>query len=112
KQLLQARGASIIAAGPALSAHAHALAWRLNDYLGNLGNTIVPLADDSAWPDTGAAAVAPKNLASLIAAMRAGDVATLVMLDVNPVYGSPVAAGFRRALEGVNFTAHMGLYPD
>ena len=115
-QLLQARGASIIAVGPALSARAHALAWRLNEYLGNLGNTVVPQADDSCWPDAGSPdgspAASPKDLASLIAAMRAGKVSTLVMLDANPVYGSPVAAGFRHAVKTVDFTVHMGLYPD
>ncbi len=115
-QLLRARGAGVIAAGPALSVQAHVWAWRLNEHLGNLGTTVLPLARDSAWPDSGAAESArrlsPESLAALTHAMRAGEVKTLLMLDANPVHESPAALGFAAAMESVECTAHMGLYPD
>ena len=129
-QLRSTPGACVVAPGHSLSPRAHLMAWRINAHLGNLGQTIIPtaqqlpteprLALQSAGAEaagTGAAGigtsgVSPGTLNELVDAMRDGAVRTLIMLDVNPVYDSPGALDFAGALSKIPFSVHMGLYRD
>ncbi len=52
------------------------------------------------------------DLPHLVAAMRAGQVDLLVMLEVNPAYDAPADLGFADALKHVRHCVHLGLYAD
>ncbi len=100
-------GASIVAVGRRQPARVHALAHALNERLGNLGKTVVHI------PPVAAESVDhTESLAELVAAMRAGEVDTLLMTGVNPVYTAPADLSFVTALAKVPFKAHHGLYLD
>ncbi|WP_256977472.1 4Fe-4S dicluster domain-containing protein [Bordetella genomosp. 10] len=94
-------GNAVLVAGPSLPAEAHALAWAINARLGAVGKFVTPVSVRS-----------PAGLGALVEAMRAGDVETLMVLDVNPVYDAPGKAAFADALRRVPWSMHVGLYRD
>jgi molybdopterin-containing oxidoreductase family iron-sulfur binding subunit len=104
-------GACVVVAGESQPPAVHALAHALNQALGNVGNTV-------AYTET--VEVEPvdlsESLRSLVAAIEAGQIHTLLIVGVNPVYTVPADIPFRGALEaltkGSNFTGHLGLYDD
>ena len=78
----------------------------MNATLGN-GGTVIEYSDPvEKVPGEDA------SLAQLVAAMRAGSVDLLVMLDVNPAYDAPADLEFRAALKQVSHAVHLGLYVD
>ncbi|MGP1613537.1 MAG: 4Fe-4S dicluster domain-containing protein [Pollutimonas bauzanensis] len=101
-QLRAAQGASLLAPGPALSMASHELAWRLNQHLGNIGKTVIAVADQGQ----------PAGLAELVDAMFKDEVQVLAMLGSNPGYDAPAALDFSGALGHVPCSVHMGLYRD
>jgi len=119
-RLRDAPGACVVAPGHSLSGRGHLLAWQINAHLGNLGKTVIPLAQElpsaaagiAEGGDGGGPSVSPRSLASLADAMRQGRVDTLLMLDVNPVYDAPGELDFPQALRRVSCSVHMGLYRD
>ena len=85
--------------GPDQPAELHALALAMNEALGARGITfdlIEPVAHD---PVDQAA-----SLRALIAAMQAGQVANLLIVDSNPAFTAPATWGFAKALERVAFS--------
>jgi MoCo/4Fe-4S cofactor protein with predicted Tat translocation signal len=102
------RGASIVAAGDGQPAAVHALAHAINQALGNVGRTVFYTEPVEAGPaDQGA------SLRQLAADMDAGKVATLVILDANPVYSAPADLKFDERLMGkVPLRIHLGLHHD
>ena len=52
------------------------------------------------------------SLATLVTAMRAGKVDTLLVMDANPAYDAPVDLDFTNALKAVRHLWHLGLYRD
>ena len=101
--LRSARGQSIVVTGAAQPAAEHAAVHRLNAALGNAGHTVT-------YTDPVLATAAP--LAELVAAMAAGEVSVLLMLDTNPVYTAPAELGFTAALGRVALKIHAGSYVD
>jgi molybdopterin-containing oxidoreductase family iron-sulfur binding subunit len=86
------RGSGLVVAGPRQPAEVHAAVQALNARLGNVGTTVTyhePV--DAALPDR-------KSLADLVAALNAGQVATLVVLGGNPVYDAPADLDFTSAM--------------
>ncbi|HVV92308.1 MAG TPA: 4Fe-4S dicluster domain-containing protein [Hyphomicrobiales bacterium] len=100
--LMRAKGHALVLAGPTQPPEIHALAHRMN---GQLQAPVEVYADPLAGE--GAA-----DLASLVAAMRAGTVDALVILDANPVYDAPADLGFAAALRRVPLVVHAGPYRD
>ncbi len=97
------RGESLVVAGRYASpALADAVA-RLNDAAGNTGRTVFHTEPVVA---TGA------GLADLVAAIDAGAVDTLLLLDTNPAYDAPGSLRFPEALARVGRRIHAGLYVD
>ncbi len=101
--LRAAHGAGIVTIGtwqpPALQEAVH----RLNARLGNLGQTVfytVPSLTSGA------------GVAALADDMRDGKVRAVIMLDTNPVYGTPAALGFADALARVPLKLHAGSHVD
>ncbi len=101
--LASARGRSIVVAGAAQPAAVQEAAHRLNAVLGNAGHTV---------GYTAPVAASPESLASLVDAMRAGQVHTLLTLDTNAVYDAPGDLAFADALNQVALRVHAGPYAD
>jgi molybdopterin-containing oxidoreductase family iron-sulfur binding subunit len=99
------RGASLVVAGRRQPALVHALAHALNDALGNIGET-VEYRREKETPPTG-------SLKDLAGAMGRGEVKTLVLLGVNPVYDAPADLGFAELLFNPDNTKiHLGTHVD
>lgn len=105
RDLAQHPKASVVIAGEEQPAIVHALAHAINAALDNVGRTIFY---------TEPVEVAPTNqiesLRELVAAMAAGTVDTLLILESNPVYTGPADFDFAAHLAQVNFTIHNSLY--
>lgn len=100
-------GSSLILAGEQQPPEIHALAHWMNDYLGNVGQTVEYTA-----PVVANATNQLASLRELTDAMHAGQVGALLILGGNPVYDAPTDLDFAGALSSVQFTAHLGLHED
>ncbi len=100
KDLLRARGKSLILAGRRQPAELHALVAALNAALGNTGASV----SYKILPDAAPGGTA--ELKALVEAMKGRKVAALVILGGNPVYNAPADFGFEAALGTVDFTVH------
>jgi MoCo/4Fe-4S cofactor protein with predicted Tat translocation signal len=109
--LLAHKGSSLIVVGKYQPALAHALAHVLNAALGNIGATVE--YKPSALPALNAAdgkTMAPSSeaLAELAAALDAGQVETLVVLDANPAFAAPADAALASKLGKAKHLIHLG----
>ncbi len=108
-------GRGLILVGDGQPPLVHALAHALNDQLGNVGETLT-----YSEPVLARSVDQTQELRDLVRDMEAGQVDTLVMLGVNPVYDSPADIPFRQALlkrDDQNrfvlpMRIHNGLYED
>lgn len=107
RDLQNNRGACLVTAGAQQPAAVHALVHAMNETLGNAGNTVIYTAPVVADPgdQTG-------SLAELAADMLAGNVQTVVIMGVNPVYSAPGDLNFATALLNVPNRIYWGLYED
>jgi len=94
-------GKAVVVPGPALPADLHALVWAINAQLGAVGKLVTPIP-----------VRAPSGLGTLMQAMRAGTVDTLLILDANPVYDAPGNVAFADVLRQVRWSMHVGLHRD
>ncbi|MGI4976437.1 MAG: TAT-variant-translocated molybdopterin oxidoreductase [Janthinobacterium lividum] len=101
--LAASRGRSIVTAGAAQPAGVQEGVHRLNAALGSAGSAVAYTAP---------VATRAESLASLVDAMHAGQVHTLLMLDTNAVYDAPGDLGFADALNQVELRIHAGPYAD
>jgi molybdopterin-containing oxidoreductase family iron-sulfur binding subunit len=102
KDLLANRGKGLIVAGPRQPAPVHAAVCALNTYLGNTGTTVsYHETKDAALPSVG-------SLASVVSAMKAGAVQTLVILGGNPVFDAPIDLDFAAAMAKVPHSIALG----
>jgi MoCo/4Fe-4S cofactor protein with predicted Tat translocation signal len=106
-ELADARGAGLVAAGDRLSVAAQAVALRINAHLGAVGQTVRVVAEPDADRPTHAEAIR-----MLTDALDAGEVDTLVLLGVNPVYDAPADLAFGEALAKAGCVIHVGHYVD
>ncbi len=102
KDLLANRGKGLIVAGERQPAVVHAAVCALNMYLGNTGRTV------SYFETKDAALPSVSSLASLVSAMKAGVVQTLVVLGGNPVFDAPADLDFASALAKVPHSIALG----
>jgi MoCo/4Fe-4S cofactor protein with predicted Tat translocation signal len=109
KDLLNARGKSVVIVGDHQSPVLHALAHVINAKLGNVGNTVSYTDSVDANPIN-----QTESLRDLVADMRAGKVDLLVILGGNPAYDAPADLGFADALKSSNIALriHHGLYQN
>jgi molybdopterin-containing oxidoreductase family iron-sulfur binding subunit len=102
KDLLANRGKGLIVAGERQPAAVHAAVCALNAHLGNTGKTVsYHETKDAALPSV-------SSLASLVSAMKAGTVQTLVILGGNPVFDAPADLDFASAMAKVPHTVALG----
>ena len=107
RDLQEHRGVALVLAGPSQPPSVHALVCALNEALGSLGRSVVPIA-----PVAGRSGEQPRALAELAADIDAGGVDVLLIAEANPVYDAPADARWNDLLGKVAFTAHLGLYRD
>lgn len=104
KDLFSNRGRSIVIAGESQPAWVQALAFAINDALGNTGET-VNFVQDVSLPEMGSAA-------ALVKSMQANEVNTLVMMGGNPVYDLPADLGFTDLLKNTATSVHLSSFFD
>ncbi|MCU1342746.1 MAG: quinol:cytochrome c oxidoreductase iron-sulfur protein precursor [Candidatus Acidoferrum typicum] len=107
RDLKQHPGASLVVAGDHQPPIVHALAYTINQALGNFDQTIYftqPIEESpvNQW----------QSIGELAADMRAGKVTTLLILGGNPAYDAPADLALRDLLPNVKFSARLGLYED
>ncbi|MBT3343293.1 MAG: TAT-variant-translocated molybdopterin oxidoreductase [Gemmatimonadetes bacterium] len=105
--LKQHRGRSAVIVGEHQAPAVHALAHAINKALGNVGKTVHYTASLDAHSIDHTA-----SLTELVNDMRAGEVSSLIMLDVNPVYDAPGDLGFAEAMESVRFRGQLSSHVD
>jgi MoCo/4Fe-4S cofactor protein with predicted Tat translocation signal len=104
--LLANRGQSVIAAGRRQPPSVHAAVATLNAALGNVGATVVyHEPTDALLPVRG-------EMAALVQALGAGQVRTLVLLDVNPAYSASADVAFGDAAKKAAEIVHLGSHVD
>jgi MoCo/4Fe-4S cofactor protein with predicted Tat translocation signal len=102
KDLLANRGKGLIVAGERQPAAVHAAVCALNSQLGNTGRTVSYFeTKDAALPSVGA-------LASVVSAINAGAIKTLVVLGGNPVFDAPADLDFASAMAKVPTAIALG----
>ncbi len=100
-------GRSLLLAGEYQPAAVHALAYAINQQLGNFGTTITMIPPPlTGTPDPHA------SLAELAEAIDAGEVDTLIMLGGNPVYSAPADLDLGNRLLKVRQRVYWSLYHD
>jgi molybdopterin-containing oxidoreductase family iron-sulfur binding subunit len=102
RDLLANRGKGLIVAGERQPSAVHAAVCALNTYLGNTGTTV------SYYETRDAALPSVSSLTSLVSAMQAGAIQTLVVLGGNPVFDAPVDLDFASAMAKVPHTIALG----
>ncbi|WP_438277110.1 TAT-variant-translocated molybdopterin oxidoreductase [Nitrobacter sp.] len=98
-------GRNVVACGGCCSGIAALWVARLNEALKNPGQTL-------SFTDPIGGPTSAETMSGLIADMRAGQVDTLIVVDANPVYATPVSLGFVDALAKVPSSVHVGLQRD
>ncbi|HEX2852233.1 MAG TPA: TAT-variant-translocated molybdopterin oxidoreductase [Opitutaceae bacterium] len=101
--LLANRGASLVLAGAHQPAQVHAIAYAINDFLGNIGQTV----DFVTVPASTAA-----TISTLAAALKAGSVKTLVVLGGNPAYNAPADLDWPALQKSVGEVVRFGYHVD
>jgi Fe-S-cluster-containing dehydrogenase component len=102
KDLLANRGKGLIVAGDRQPAAVHAAVCALNAHLGNSGKTV------SYFETKDASLPSVSSLASIVSAMKSGEVKTLVVLGGNPVFDAPADLDFAGAMAKVPNTIALG----
>ena len=104
KDLAGHRGNGLIVAGPELPAAIHAAVLALNLALGNVGSTVRyrPVADAELPSRAG--------LASIVFALNAGSIDTLVLLGGNPLYDAPADLNFAAAMKKAGTTIALAMH--
>jgi len=101
--LLAFKGESVVVAGSHLPLAAQAIAFEINSFLGNVGNTVELLFVRRA---------AAATIGDLAAAIAAKTVKTLVILGGNPAYNAPADLGWAALQKSVKEVVRFGYYAD
>jgi len=103
--LQQHRGRGVIIAGDYQPEVVHALAFQLNQTLGNIGSTVTyQEAQQTPIPTT--------SLPDFVTALKRRAASTLLIAGANPIYDLSPAWGFSNAMARVTHSIHLGLYDD
>jgi MoCo/4Fe-4S cofactor protein with predicted Tat translocation signal len=101
--LVKHAGRSIVLTGPLTPAPLQVLVHAINNALGNVGSTLLPVATD---------ATPAASIQDLAKAMDKGRVKSLLILGGNPVYDAPADLDFTGLLAKVPESLHLGLFSD
>src|SRR5206468_3970895 len=100
-------GSSIVIAGETQPPFVHALVHAVNEKLGNTGRTVEYIEPVEMRP-----VEQFQSLRELAQAMKAGQVNTLIMMDVNPSYSAPADVEFSKNLMNVKLRVSHSPYYD
>ena len=103
--LQQHRGTSVIMAGDYQPEIVHALAFQLNQALGNIGATVQ-------YHETADPGIVSATPADFVTALHQGRAKTLLIAGLNPVYALPPDLDFTGALARVPHSIHLSLHDD
>ena len=103
------RGRSVVCAGPSQPPEVHAAVHRINAMLGNVGEEGTVAYTRTFDPERPSHVGA---IRTLVDAIHAGQVHTLLILGGNPVYNAPADLAFAEALKRVETTIHLSGYRD
>lgn len=103
--LVESRG--VLVAGEPLPPEQHVLAHRINERLGNVGQTVEYIEPVTVQPPRGR-----HGLRSLVSEIEAGRVETLIILGANPAYTAPAGSNFVAALMDVPSSVHLSMHRD
>ncbi len=101
------RGTSVVIAGRDQPAAIHALAYAMNETLGNVGQTVNFIPPTQVNPTDHLAA-----LGELVRDMQAKRVRVLAIVGGNPAFTAPADYRFAEALKNVPLSLHLSLYDD
>ncbi|MEW6127327.1 MAG: TAT-variant-translocated molybdopterin oxidoreductase [Acidobacteriota bacterium] len=104
KDLKERHGKSLVIAGKEQPPMVHALAYAINNLLGNIGTTLTfvePIEFNTLDHI--------ESIRDLANDVNGGKVDALIMLGGNPAYDAPADLNFVELLKKVNFTAHINL---
>jgi molybdopterin-containing oxidoreductase family iron-sulfur binding subunit len=107
KDLVAAKGSSVVAVGEHQPPEVHALVARLNTKLENVGKTVFYSEDPR-----GEAPSRVADLKALTAELNDNKVSSLMILGTNPAYTAPADLNFAAAIPKAATTVHVGLYDD
>ena len=99
------RGRSIVIPGESQSPAVHALAHLLNDFLGNVGTTVIRTSPIDAPQEV-------STLPDLVRDLESGQVNLLIILGTNPVYSAPADLNFAQAMTKAPLRVHLSPYQD
>ncbi len=106
KDLIKARGKSLVVSGRRQPSHVHALTLAINSALGNVGKTVeYHSAPDALFPRR-------DELSNLVSKMNAGEISTLIIVGGNPVYDAPADTKFADAIKKVSNVIRLGNADD
>ncbi|HVS34412.1 MAG TPA: TAT-variant-translocated molybdopterin oxidoreductase [Gemmataceae bacterium] len=100
---------SIVIAGAGQPPVVHALAYAINDKLGNIGKTVF-FTETPPRPRNAKAGL--DGLKTLAGDLEAGKVEVLLILSGNPAYAAPADLQFADKIGKAKLVAHLGLYQD
>jgi MoCo/4Fe-4S cofactor protein with predicted Tat translocation signal len=103
--LRQHRGRGVIIAGDYQPEIVHALAFQLNQALGNIGAAVE-------YRETASPPIPALSVEDFVTALQQHAATTLVIAGANPVYDLPPSLGFAEALSRTPHSIHLGLYDD
>ncbi len=101
------KGASIVIAGENQSAAVHALAFAINESLGNLGKTVLLTDPVEASPADQLA-----GLKQLCGDLDSGAVDVLMIVGGNPVFNAPADLDFKNKIQKARLRVRLGLHDD
>ncbi|HMD60335.1 MAG TPA: TAT-variant-translocated molybdopterin oxidoreductase, partial [Opitutaceae bacterium] len=101
--LMANRGECLVVAGAHLPADVHVVAYAINEALGNIGRTVEFVFGQRPLV---------ASIGELAAAMKRGDVKTLVILGGNPVYNAPADLEWAALQKAVPEVIRVGYYVD
>ena len=107
KDLLDAKGKSIVIAGEEQSPEVHALVHYINQVLENNGKTVVYTASLEQKPVDHYA-----DIQALANDLNGGHVEALLILGGNPVYDAPASLNLRDAIQKAKVRIRLGLHND
>jgi molybdopterin-containing oxidoreductase family iron-sulfur binding subunit len=106
RDLVGAKGESLVVVGDALGPEAVAAGYRLNDKLENFGKTLQFVEPvDSDLGET-------VSLDGLVGQIEKGEIDTLLILGGNPVFTAPADLQLAKQIAAVDTTIYLGEYDD
>lgn len=106
KDLISARGNSLVIAGRNQPPEVHALVLAVNEALGNIGETV------TYRNITNSTISSTQEYRALMESSKRGEVSTLIILSGNPVYNTPSDANIEDVLKNIPQIIHLGSHYD